>query len=70
MVWFITIIFISQYLQCFNYNIIFTKKKSKLKTTQSISCLKGTVQSYAIKHTKIKENTEHVNGSKKWFSHM
>lgn len=62
MVWFITIIFISQYLQCFNCNIIITKKKSKLKKTQSISWLKGTVQTYVIKHTNIKGNTEHVNG--------
>lgn len=36
--------------------------KSKLKKAKSISWLKGTVQSYVIKHTKMKGNTENVNG--------
>lgn len=60
-VWFITIIFISQCVPCFNWNIIITTKNpSKLKKTQSILWLEGTVQSCVIKHTNIKGNTKNV----------
>lgn len=60
MVWFFTIIFISQYLACFNCNFNITKK-IKIKENTVNFMVKRNSSAYVIKHTKIKGNTEYAD---------